>query len=130
MDVAESTARKLRGFLMYADFRYQPSSKPYSVNSRLQYFETDGYTARIYAYETDVLYSYSIPAYFDKGFRWYINFRTDVSKWSFSRFQFRTEVWIKYGLTYYFQLDKIGSELDEIHGKKKAEIKLQLLFAR
>ena len=124
------SAKMFNGFLVFADLRYKPLSKPYSVNTRLQYFETDGYAARIYAYESDVLHGYSIPAFFDKGFRWYINIRTDVSKWSFFKSSLKAELWIKYGLTYYFELDKIGSELDEIQGKKRSEIKIQLVVAR
>ena len=123
-------AEMFNGFLVFADFRYKPFSKPYAVNTRLQYFETDGYAARIYAYERDVLFSYSIPAFFEKGFRWYINLRTDVSKLNFLISPLKAELWIKYGLTYYFELDKIGSELDEIQGKKRSEIKIQLLLAR
>ncbi|HKH60210.1 MAG TPA: hypothetical protein VKA49_05235 [Flavitalea sp.] len=122
--------QKLNGFLTYADVRYKPISKPYSANMRLQYFETDGYNERIYAYENDVLYGYNTPAFFEKGFRWYINLRTDVSKWSFLKSRINIELWIKYGLTRFFELDKIGSELDEIQGKNRSEIKFQLLFSR
>lgn len=126
----KATADRLMGFLTYADLRYKAASRLYSVNMRLQYFETNGYAARIYAYENDVLYAYSTPAFFEKGFRWYINFRTHVSRWVGFKSRINTEMWIKYGLTHYFELDKIGSELDEIHGKNRSEIKFQLLFAR
>ncbi|MEO6453726.1 MAG: hypothetical protein ABIN97_06645, partial [Ginsengibacter sp.] len=60
------------GYLLYADVLYKPVSKPYSANIRLQYFETDGYNSRLYAYENDVLYSFSIPVFYDKGYRYYI----------------------------------------------------------
>ena len=122
--------QKLNGFLMYADVRYKHISKPYSANMRLQYFETDGYSMRIYAYENDVLYGYNTPAFFEKGLRWYINLRTDVSKWSSLKSRINIQLWIKYGLTRFFELDKIGSELDEIQGKNRSEIKFQLLFSR
>ncbi|HSR40417.1 MAG TPA: helix-hairpin-helix domain-containing protein, partial [Phnomibacter sp.] len=56
-----------QGFLLFTDFFYKPMSKPLVFNMRLQYFETDGYNSRIYAFENDVLYSFSIPVFYDKG---------------------------------------------------------------
>ncbi|MBI3883654.1 MAG: helix-hairpin-helix domain-containing protein, partial [Sphingobacteriales bacterium] len=56
------------GFLSYIDFLYKPIMKKYAGSIRLQYFETDGYNSRLYAYENDVLYSFSIPVFYDKGF--------------------------------------------------------------
>ncbi|MDQ6761126.1 MAG: helix-hairpin-helix domain-containing protein, partial [Bacteroidota bacterium] len=58
------------GFLVYTDVIYKPLLKRYSGNVRLQYFETDGYDSRLYAYENDLLYSYSIPVFYDKGYRY------------------------------------------------------------
>ncbi len=55
-----------QGFLTYADIIYKPLRKPYSGNIRLQYFETDSYNSRVYAYENDVLYSFSIPVFMIK----------------------------------------------------------------
>jgi hypothetical protein len=35
---------------------------------QLQYFNTGGYNSCIYAYDSDVLYSYCLPAFFNSGF--------------------------------------------------------------
>jgi len=119
------------GYTAFIDVGYKSNSKPVSGNIRFQYFETDGYNSRLYAYENDVLYSYSIPAVFDKGFRWYINIKTDVSKWMWPRNKaVKLDGWMKYAATRYFELDKIGTQLDEIQGKLRSEFKLQLLFSR
>jgi len=69
-----------KGFLCFFDFLYQPLLKPYAAVLRLQYFETGSYDSRIYAYENDVLYSYSIPAFYDKGFRYYLTISHDIGK--------------------------------------------------
>lgn len=61
------------GFLWYADLLYKPMLRPFSLVGRLQYFETDSYQSRIYAYENDVRYSYSIPAYSGSGLHYYLN---------------------------------------------------------
>jgi hypothetical protein len=52
------------GFLIFVDLVYKPVLRAFSGNVRLSYFETDGYDSRIYAYENDVLYGYSIPVFF------------------------------------------------------------------
>jgi hypothetical protein len=108
------------GFLTYFDIIYKPFLKPLSVNLRLQYFETDDYNSRLYAYENDVLYYYAIPVFFNKGWRYYLNVNYDLTK--------RLTVWLKWGQTIYADKSTIGSGLDKINGNKKSEIKLQALI--
>jgi hypothetical protein len=109
-----------QGFLSYFDFIYKPLLKPYSGSLRLQYFETDGYNSRLYAYENDVLYSFSIPVFYDKGYRYYININYDINK--------KLSLWVKWGQTIYSNKTRIGSGLDEIPGNTKSEIKLQAMY--
>ncbi|MEO6734166.1 MAG: helix-hairpin-helix domain-containing protein [Ferruginibacter sp.] len=108
------------GFLTYADFIIKPMMKQYSVSIRLQYFETDGYDSRLYAYENDVLYSFSIPVFYDKGYRYYVNVNYDVSK--------KLTVWLRFAQTIFNGKNVIGSGLDEITGNKKTELKIQAEF--
>lgn len=105
------------GFLTYLDCIYRPLMKPLSGIVRLQYFETDGYNARLYAYENDVLYSYSIPVFFDKGYRYYFLLNYDITR--------KISLWIRWAQTIYPGKEMIGSGTDEIAGNKKTEIKLQ-----
>lgn len=106
------------GFLTYFDVHYKPLKKSFSGIVRFQYFETDDYNARIYAFENDVLYKYSIPAFSDKGFRYYININTNVSK--------TIRVWFRIAQTYYLNKQSIGSGLDEIAGNKRTEVSFQV----
>jgi Helix-hairpin-helix motif len=112
--------RAEEGFLTYFDFLYKPMLKTFSGGIRLQYFETDGYNSRLYAYENDVLYSFSIPVYYDKGLRYYVNINYDINK--------KITFWIKWGQTLYKGKTLIGSGLDEINGSAKSEIKLQAQY--
>ncbi len=109
-----------QGFLMYSDLLYKPLMKPLSANIRLQYFETDGYNSRLYAYENDVLYSFSIPVFYDKGYRYYINVNYDISK--------KLSFWARWSQFIYPDRNVIGSGLDEISSNHKSEIKLQMLY--
>src|SRR5205085_8974905 len=109
-----------QGFLTYADIIYKPLRKPYSGNLRLQYFETDSYNSRMYAYENDVLYSFSIPVFYDKGYRYYLNINYDLSK--------KVSLWARVAQTMYPDKSFIGSGLDEIKSNKRTEIKFQMLI--
>ncbi|MEO6489829.1 MAG: helix-hairpin-helix domain-containing protein [Ferruginibacter sp.] len=109
-----------QGFLIYADVIYKPTLKPFSANIRLQYFQTDGYNSRLYAYESDVLYSYSIPVFYLKGYRYYLNVNYDVNR--------KLSIWAKIAQTLNPDRDVVGSGLDEITGKHKTEVKLQLIY--
>jgi Helix-hairpin-helix motif len=112
--------QKEQGFLTYFDFLYKPQLKPLSAAMRLQYFETDGYNTRLYAYENDVLYSYSIPVFYDKGIRYYCNINYDVSR--------KLSIWARVAQTIFNGKTLIGSGLDEIKGNRRTEIKLQMLY--
>jgi hypothetical protein len=105
-----------RGFLTFFDVIYKPLLKNYSANIRLQYFETDDYNSRIYAYENDVLFYYSIPAFYDKGYRYYLNVNYDLNS--------SISFWVKWSQTLYQDAESIGSGLDEIPGSKKSEIRV------
>ena len=109
-----------QGFLCAADLLYKPFLKAWSGNLRLLYFETNGYNSRIYAFENDVLYNFSIPVFYDKGLRYYINLHYDFNK------KFRA--WIKWAQTVYPDRNTVGSGLDEIAGNHKAEIRIQVQY--
>ena len=109
------------GFLIYTDFLYKPLLKPVSGNIRLQYFETDGYNSRLYAYEDDVLYAYSIPVFYGKGYRYYVNINYDITK--------KLSCWVRFAQTVYPGANTIGSGLDLINGHTKSEVTLQCIYS-
>lgn len=110
-----------RGFLANADLIYKPMLKPFSANIRLQYFETDDYNSRLYAYENDVLFSYSIPVFYNQGYRYYLNINYDITR--------KLSAWGEDSTNCKFLgQSSIGSGLDEIKGNRKTELKLQMLY--
>jgi hypothetical protein len=109
-----------QGATIYADVLYKPMMKPFAANIRLQYFETDDYNSRLYAYESDVLYSFSIPVFYLKGYRYYFNINYDLTK--------KLTVWGRWAQTIYPDRTSVGSGLDEIKGNKKSEFKLQAIY--
>lgn len=109
-----------RGFLVYADVIYKPMMKPFSAGIRFQYFETDDYNSRLYTFENDVLYSYSIPVFYDKGYRYYLNMSYDLSR--------RVTLFGRIAQTISPNRSSTGSGLDEIQGHHKTEAKIQLYW--
>ena len=109
-----------KGFLMYADLLYTPAMKPLAGNIRLQYFETDGYNSRLYAYENDVLYSFSIPVFYGKGYRYYINVNYDLTR--------KLTIWARVSQYLYPQQITTGSGLDKLNKNHKTEVRLQVLY--
>lgn len=108
------------GFLFFTDWVYKPLLRPYGAVVRLQFFETEGYNARIYAYENDVAFSYSIPGFYDKGIRYYLNLSYDLGK--------KAGVWLRWAQTVYPGKISVGTGSDEIFGNKKSELRLQFQY--
>lgn len=84
------------GFLSFFDAVYKPLLASWAISGRLQYYNTGSYDSRVYAYENDVAYSYSIPAFYGEGYRFYLVFQKDAGKnlqfwvrWAASIFQKR-----------------------------------------
>jgi len=106
------------GYLAYHDIIYKPPSFPLSFSLRYCMFDTESYFSGIYTYEHDVLYSFSIPSFFDRGIRTYLNARWDLGK--------HVDLWFKYALTCYRDRETISSGLNEIIGNKKSDLRVQL----
>ncbi|MEO5683676.1 MAG: helix-hairpin-helix domain-containing protein [Chitinophagaceae bacterium] len=119
-----------QGFLTYLETTYKPAFLHWSGNMRLLYFETTSYNERIYAYESDLPYNFSIPAYYDKGMRYCFNINWDADrliktkKWGFSSLN----IGAKWAQTIYANEGKHGSALDEISGNSHTEIKVQVIL--
>ncbi len=106
------------GFLIYQDIIYK--SKNYKLNliGRFALFDVEDYDSRIYAYENDLLYVFSVPAYYNRGIRAYFLASYKISK----KFQF----WFKIANTWYENRDEISSGLNLIKGSNKTEVRCQL----
>jgi len=109
-----------RGYLMYQDILYRPVHFPLEVTFRYALFDTRGYDSRIYTYENDVLYAFSVPSYFDKGQRIYLMLRYRAMK--------QLDIWVRIARTVYSNKLSIGSGADEIDGNTKTEIKVQIML--
>ncbi|WP_089318628.1 ComEA family DNA-binding protein [Pontibacter ummariensis] len=106
------------GYLIAQDLNF--TFNKVRLSTRYAIFDTDSYATRQYIYERDVLYAFSIPAFFGKGTRTYalLQFRPIRSM----------DVWLKYGLTFYRNQDSIGTGMETIEGSKRSDVKVQLRY--
>jgi hypothetical protein len=68
------------GYAVFVEALLRPKMKPWSLSGRLQYYQTEGYNSRIYAYEQDLPYNYGIPAVYGTGYRWNVVTDYDLTK--------------------------------------------------
>jgi hypothetical protein len=108
------------GYMIYQDIIYKALSSPLSFSFRYAIFQTESYNSRMYAYENDVLYAFSIPAFYDNGTRAYLTLRYTLVK--------NIDLWLRYAQTFYYNRNTIGSGLEEIQGNTRSEIKAQVRF--
>ncbi len=108
------------GFMIYQDVIYKPMDFPLSFSARLAYFDTESYNTRIYAYENDVLYAYSFPAYYYRGMKAYLTLRYSIYR--------GIDAWFRISNLFYSNRDHVGSGAEEIPGKHRTDIKVQLRF--
>jgi len=107
------------GIMVYQDILFHPLNFPISMGIRYALFDTDNYDTRIYAYENDVLFSYSIPAMQGRGEKMYINVRYRINK--------MIDLWLRYAITN--QEKGTQNSTEEINDNlTKKDLKVQMRF--
>ncbi|NLN95033.1 MAG: helix-hairpin-helix domain-containing protein [Bacteroidales bacterium] len=119
INIGTDKVRK-NGYLIYQDVIWKPVKLPFSLTTRYALFDTDSFDERIYAYENDILYAFSVPAYYYKGSRVYLLLNYKVSK--------HFECWLRYSRSWFSNVSSLGSGLDEISGNTRSELKAQIRF--
>ncbi len=108
------------GFLVYQDLIHRPLMSPVEVTLRFALFDTDGWDARIYAFENDLVGFFSIPPHYGRGIRWYLMLRATPMR--------RVDVWFRYGAWIYQDQDRIGTGMQEIPGNVRSDVRVQLRY--
>lgn len=83
-------------------------------------FITDGYSARLYAYEPQLLYAGSFPSFYDKGTRAVLQ-----AKWQIADGIF---IAARYGILKYFNRSSISSGLQAIASSIKNDLSIQAIW--
>jgi hypothetical protein len=119
-EVAEQQGKSNYGYLIYQDFRYNPNRLFSGIVTRFGLFDVPSYSTRIYAYEPEVLYGYSVPAYQGKGLRFCAVLKFKILK--------SAVFWVRGGITWYIDRTEVGSGLDMTDGNMRGEATAQIMF--
>lgn len=106
IDYKAADQGRSRGLILFQDLTYSFRHLPVTIWARYCIFSTDDWNSRVYTYENDLLYSYSIPALYGQGSRSYL-----MVKWNIAD---HTELRIKYGITSSFTPGKDLADTEEI----------------
>jgi len=104
-----------QGFALMQDVDFNFGK--WELKTRWAIFDTDDFNNRQYAFEDDVLYSFSFPAYNGKGVRQY-----GVLEYKFSK---KLSFWLRYARTRLLHVDSIGSGSTEVQGNVTSELRVQ-----
>jgi hypothetical protein len=94
------------GMLLLQDFNFRFRKVPVSVWFRYCIFKTDNWDSRLYTYENDLLYNFSIPALSGEGNRSYIMVAWEATKFA--------DVRLKYAYTGLMQNRNYTTETKEL----------------
>jgi hypothetical protein len=107
-----------QGYLAYQDVAFKKIGWPVQLVARYALFKTDDWNARVYAYENDVLYAFSIPAHNGVGSRMYGMVSWDIRK--------GLELQVRFARWLYSDKRIIGSGNQEIRGNQLSDVHVML----
>lgn len=109
------------GISALQDICYDFKQIPLSIDFRYQIFDIDDYENRIYTYENDILYAFSIPAIYGLGSRYYVNLKWEIIK--------NLHLWMKFSQTIYADdRESTGSGTEQTDGNKRSEIRMMISY--
>ena len=107
------------GLLLFQDVAVKVEKWDFAVKARVAFFQTDSYDERLYAYESDLLYTFTVNSYYGKGVRYYL-----MASYGYAFF----DVQLRFSQTYYDDRTTISSGPSQIDGRTKSELKAQVIF--
>jgi hypothetical protein len=107
------------GILAYQDVGVNISKIGLDLKLRFAIFDTDTYDERLYAYENDISYTFTINSYYYRGCKTYF-----ILKWKYRWFEIQGKI----SRLLFFNKNQISSGLELIDAPHKTEVKVQVLF--
>lgn len=106
--------KAVQGSVILQDISLKSVLPRTNITARLALFNIDDFDARIYAYENDLPYSYSIPAFLNSGGRAYIMIRYNIKR--------GLDIWFRSATTFYSNIETNGSGNDKIDQPNKTNL--------
>lgn len=109
------------GALIYQDIKWKKFPAPVDLLLRTAWFNTDDWDSRIYAYERDVLYQFSIPVFSGSGLRTMLFLHASLNK--------NSDLWFKWSTTLYQDITSIGSGTASLPGNRRTDVRIQYRYS-
>ncbi len=106
------------GLMVYQDVKFRKENSPWQLTLRYAFFHTEGWDSRIYTYEENALYAFSVPALYGRGERMYL-----LLRWGGIR---NLRFWLRAATTRYFDRQTVGSGAETVHANHKSELTCEL----
>ncbi len=100
-----------QGYMIFQDVKYD--REKWRLTARMAFFDTDDFDSRIYSFENNVLWTFSIPAFFGQGMRYYL-----IGEYALTN---RIKVYARFSRTSYTDRNRISSGLQEILGSRQTD---------
>ncbi len=107
-----------RGIMLACDLRVTAFQERMTLTSRYALFDANNYLASLYAYEPDVLYKFSVPAYSGKGSRYLLLLNYKLTPW--------WHLWARITRWVYSDREESGTGYNLIPTNSKTEITFQM----
>lgn len=111
-------AKPTYGFMMLQDVQY--GKNHWRLTGRVALFDADTYDNRLYAFENNVLWTFSIPAFSGRGMRYYV----------LGQYQFTPKLtaYLRFSRTSYTDREVISSGLQTINGPNQTDTALMIRY--
>jgi hypothetical protein len=106
------------GYVVLQDITY--SLEKWRFTGRTAFIRTDNYDNRQYVYENNVLYAFSIPAYYGHSIRQYLLVQYELNR--------RNDFWLRYATTRFTDRENVSSGLQQTRGPVRSQLTLQWMY--
>lgn len=110
--------QKTPGFMILQDV--QASFRAWKISGRMAIFDAVNYDNRLYSFENNVLWTFSIPGFYGRGTRYYL-----LGQYNFGE---KLTAYFRIARTSYSDRNRISSGLQEISGSKQTDTALMLRY--
>lgn len=109
------------GFGVYQDLLFRPIQFPLSFTTRFALFDTDGFAVRFYNYENGLLYNFAVPAYYNRGSRFYFNVRFKGIR--------NMTLEARFAQLFWSDQESVGSGLEATNQPRRTEVGAQVKYS-
>jgi hypothetical protein len=106
------------GYVVFQDIHYVVPDISSTFTTRFALIDVRDFDARVFTYEHDVLYYFSVPAYNNVGWRAYLLWRVNLNK--------HITIWARISRSFLTNSENFGSGTERIGAPQRTDFRIQL----